>query len=74
MISPVPNEYVSVAQLDRASDYGSEGREFESSSARCKVWNLFQTFFYFVGSPCLSIEIRLYYVVNYFDIQTFSQE
>ncbi len=23
-----------VAQLDRASDYGSEGREFESSRAR----------------------------------------
>ena len=30
MIIPVPNEYVSVAQLDRASDYGSEGRVFES--------------------------------------------
>ncbi len=28
---------VRVAQLDRASDYGSEGREFESSRARCKV-------------------------------------
>ena len=27
-------EYVCVAQLDRASDYGSEGREFESSRAR----------------------------------------
>ena len=27
-------EYVRVAQLDRASDYGSEGREFESSRAR----------------------------------------
>ena len=26
--------YVRVAQLDRASDYGSEGREFESSRAR----------------------------------------
>ena len=38
---------VRLAQLDRASDYGSEGREFESSSARCQVWNLFQTFFYF---------------------------
>ena len=25
---------VRVAQLDRASDYGSEGREFESSAAR----------------------------------------
>ncbi len=25
---------VRVAQLDRASDYGSEGREFESSRAR----------------------------------------
>ena len=28
--------YVRVAQLDRASDYGSEGREFESSCARYK--------------------------------------
>ena len=26
--------YVPLAQLDRASDYGSEGREFESSAAR----------------------------------------
>ena len=26
--------YVCLAQLDRASDYGSEGREFESSSTR----------------------------------------
>ena len=26
-----------VAQLDRASDYGSEGREFESSHARFSV-------------------------------------
>ena len=26
-----------VAQLDRASDYGSEGREFESSRARCEI-------------------------------------
>ena len=28
------NEYVRVAQLDRASGYGPEGREFESSRAR----------------------------------------
>ena len=28
--------YALVAQLDRASDYGSEGREFESSPARQK--------------------------------------
>ena len=27
-------QYAPVAQLDRASDYGSEGREFESSPAR----------------------------------------
>ena len=43
MIVHVPNEYVSVAQLDRASDYGSEGREFESSIARyrdCKEISL----------------------------------
>ena len=26
--------YAPLAQLDRASDYGSEGREFESSAAR----------------------------------------
>ena len=33
-----------VAQLDRASDYGSEGREFESSAARQnspRFWGLF---------------------------------
>ena len=30
-------EIAPVAQLDRASDYGSEGREFESSRAR--DWN-----------------------------------
>ncbi len=30
------NYCVRVAQLDRASDYGSEGREFESSHARYK--------------------------------------
>ena len=30
IINFVRNEYVSVAQLDRASDYGSEGRVFES--------------------------------------------
>ncbi len=30
MIVPVLIECVSVAQLDRASDYGSEGRVFES--------------------------------------------
>ena len=29
-----PTSDVPVAQLDRASDYGSEGREFESSRAR----------------------------------------
>jgi hypothetical protein len=29
-----PISYVPLAQLDRASDYGSEGREFESSRAR----------------------------------------
>ena len=28
--------YVPLAQLDRASDYGSEGRGFESSAARQK--------------------------------------
>ena len=28
---------VRVAQLDRASDYGSEGREFESSRARYRL-------------------------------------
>lgn len=30
-------KYVPVAQLDRASDYGSEGREFKSSRARQKA-------------------------------------
>ena len=36
-------EYVGVAQLDRASGYGPEGREFESSIARyrdCKEISL----------------------------------
>lgn len=39
MIIPVPNEYVSVAQLDRASDYGSEGRVFESCHSQKKTAN-----------------------------------
>ena len=34
IINFVRNEYVSVAQLDRASDYGSEGRVFESCHSR----------------------------------------
>ena len=38
MIVHVPNEYVSVAQLDRASDYGSEGRVFESCHSRKKTY------------------------------------
>ena len=37
--------YVRVAQLDRASDYGSEGREFESSRARYKKALEIQGFF-----------------------------
>ena len=32
--------YVRVAQLDRASGYGPEGREFESSRARVKPCRL----------------------------------
>ena len=32
--------YVRVAQLDRASGYGPEGREFESSSARQNKWTV----------------------------------
>ena len=31
--------YVRVAQLDRAFDYGSKGREFESSRARSQKWS-----------------------------------
>ena len=38
MIVHVPNDYVSVAQLDRASDYGSEGRVFESCHSRKKTY------------------------------------
>ena len=34
-----------VAQLDRASDYGSEGREFKSLRARKKAWGSPQAFF-----------------------------
>ena len=33
---PLAHMYAPVAQLDRASDYGSEGREFESLRARHK--------------------------------------
>ena len=36
IINSVRNEYVSVAQLDRASDYGSEGRVFESCHSHQK--------------------------------------
>ena len=39
--------YAPVAQLDRVSDYESEGRRFESSRAR----HLFKMLFY----PCLKI-------------------
>ena len=34
--SPIGPTFVRVAQLDRASDYGSEGREFESSRVHSK--------------------------------------
>ena len=33
-LSDKPCSFAPLAQLDRASDYGSEGREFESSAAR----------------------------------------
>jgi hypothetical protein len=33
-VSDKPCSFAPLAQLDRASDYGSEGREFESSAAR----------------------------------------
>ena len=51
MIVYVPNEYVSVAQLDRASDYGSEGRVFESCHSRKKNVYLFDIRFLFVSFP-----------------------
>ena len=38
-------DYVPVAQLDRASGYGPEGREFESSPARHKDKPVFLQFF-----------------------------
>ena len=38
-----------VAQLDRASGYGPEGREFESSRPRCKDL-LMQVLFNFIGN------------------------
>ena len=38
--------YVRVAQLDRASGYGPEGRGFESCHARCEVPELFQGLIY----------------------------
>ena len=40
---------VGVAQLDRASGYGPEGREFESSRPRCKDL-LMQVLFDFIGN------------------------
>ena len=33
-VSDKPCSFAPLAQLDRASEYGSEGREFESSAAR----------------------------------------
>ena len=33
-IAGIPKEYVGIAQLDRASGYGPEGRGFESSCPR----------------------------------------
>lgn len=38
--------YVPLAQLDRASDYGSEGREFESSRARLRPFGIDQMVFF----------------------------
>ena len=50
MIVTVPIQYVSVAQLDRASDYGSEGRVFESCHSRKKsVYQKIYAFFVGIG-------------------------
>ena len=49
MIIFVRNEYVSVAQLDRASDYGSEGRVFESCHSQMKAYIERYALFFFIG-------------------------
>ena len=46
MIIPVPNKYVSVAQLDRASDYGSEGLVFESCHSQSRAYIKGYTLFF----------------------------
>ena len=45
---------VRVAQLDRASDYGSEGREFESSRARWPQ-DFPEAFFLYAEVICYSL-------------------
>ena len=45
-IAGIPKEYVGIAQLDRASGYGPEGRGFESSCPRCHDGSLRGTCFF----------------------------
>ena len=53
--------YALIAQLDRASGYGPEGREFESSSARQNrkpaIWRVF---LYLCGVMNTSLYILMY--------------
>ena len=49
-----PREYAPVAQLDRVSDYESEGREFESLPAHQGHLRLQVTFFYYLVVICCS--------------------
>ena len=49
-----PREYAPVAQLDRVSDYESEGREFESLPAHQGDLRLQVTFFYYLVVICCS--------------------
>ena len=50
-----PREYAPVAQLDRVSDYESEGREFESLPAHQKpVTQRMSQAFFFVASHKIS--------------------
>ncbi len=73
MIVHVPIKYVSVAQLDRASDYGSEGRVFESCHSQMKAYIKKYTLFCFIESKEKGRQIcRPFYRGKYFHINYLS--
>ena len=55
-----PREYAPVAQLDRVSDYESEGREFESLPAHQKpvTKKMSQAFFFVVSRKISKVDDR----------------